>query len=123
MIKTWQERLVGNRTDTAMQSEIADLRESLQAYNLANKDLSNWFDALKVDYDTAQADAQRYNWVKENKISVTYEGMQKWTRHDGSTFVCSWSLASPSTGLLLQEDTLDKMIDASMEFIPRKEIK
>jgi len=75
IIKTWEDRMVDDPDKTceaAMYHETLELRSALVEYQqayankkteidallLANRDLYDWFDALKVDYDALEAENQ-----------------------------------------------------------------
>ena len=72
-----------------------------------------------AEYKILEADARRYRLIRDNKLSITAERDTIWTKSDGTKFICSWGISGTNTEYLLAEDSLDKMLDACGEFLPK----
>ena len=73
------EALTKERDEYAKAADTMAMQHKVErdALAMANRDLINWFDALKADHDKLAADAARYCWMTEHIVSGELEALEK----------------------------------------------
>ena len=73
------EALTKERDEYAKAADTMAMQHKVErdARAMANRDLINWFDALKADHDKLAADAARYRWMTEHIVSGELEALEK----------------------------------------------
>ncbi len=94
---------------SAMTAEGLHAKSAIAA-ELAHRDIE--IAALRKRAEEAEADAQRYRWLKSCRALELRSDGTTWTREDGTRFVSSHFLAAGNTQHAPAE-TLDAAIDAA----------